>query len=73
MPLRDLPHLVREAFVEAISVYLEVETSSEIAGALRTLSQQYSDVVAGDRGLEFGEDWYRDLAEDCWEVIAAAC
>lgn len=71
MTLSELPSHLKAGFVAAVADYLAVETSTEIEGSLRVLSGQYEDVVPPEQPLAFSEDWYRDVAIECWKVIAA--
>jgi hypothetical protein len=73
MALRNLPSLVKQGFVAAVGEFLAVETSADLRGALHTLSGQYSDVVPAGQPLGFADEWYRDLAQECWDVIATYC
>jgi hypothetical protein len=73
MALRDLPSLVKHGFVAAVGEFLAVETSADLRGALHTLSGQYSDVVPSGQPLGFADEWYHDLAQECWDVIATYC
>ena len=67
--LRKLPNLLREQVIAGIEEFLWVETSAEIEGALGPLYASHRDIAAEPPELK--REFYRELAEGCWLLVAS--